>query len=274
MPSDLHLLHFFEATAEFIGVIFLSAYSNFDRFDDCKKGLKNAMKNQNLVFERATFGTWKCVVEYFGKQTRILLSENGKDQAKIDRDKETLRVLFSDIKLAKVLSHTKITDILSATNKMRNDWTGHGGVVGDEEVINRNQQLNLKLQELRTEFEDIWEKFELIQCKGSQKKKHDYHNDVDILNGSNSTFINSSKTMDDCLDVEELYIVGKNSRSALKLLPFLKLGSSPSTVKNAFYFFNKIEKNGARYISYHFENASELIISSTDIEETIKLLTE
>ena len=34
-----------------------------------------------------------------------------------------------------------LAEIIAATNKMRNDWTGHGGVVGQEEARFRNDQL-------------------------------------------------------------------------------------------------------------------------------------
>jgi len=71
------LLHFFEATAEFLAVIFLSAYSSRPTlFDEQMKRLGEAMKKQRLTFELATFGTWKLAVEYFGKQTRIHLNKD------------------------------------------------------------------------------------------------------------------------------------------------------------------------------------------------------
>ncbi len=55
-----HLLHFFEATAEFISVILLSAFSgNEALYASHKEKLKEAMAKQNLSFQRATFGTWK-----------------------------------------------------------------------------------------------------------------------------------------------------------------------------------------------------------------------
>lgn len=83
-----HLLHFFEGTAEFYSVILLSAFnSNEVIFEPHRRKLAAAMLKQNLTFKRATFGTWGLVIEYLGKQTRELLSENGKkpDDAKNDR---------------------------------------------------------------------------------------------------------------------------------------------------------------------------------------------
>lgn len=140
-----HLLHFFEATAEFVSVIFLSAFSsNQALFEAHKQKLNESLQRQNLNFQRATFGTWKLVVEYFGKQTRQLFTT----------DKDT-RALCGDIfadpsfSLPEAISRKELATLLSATNKMRNDWSGHGGVVGQEVARLRNEQLLLELHKLR-----------------------------------------------------------------------------------------------------------------------------
>jgi hypothetical protein len=74
-----HLLHFFEGTVEFLSVILLSAFSaNESLFESHKQKLTESMQKQQLSFQRATFGTWRMVLEYLGKQTRQLLSEYGK----------------------------------------------------------------------------------------------------------------------------------------------------------------------------------------------------
>ena len=92
-----HLLHFFEGTAEFLGVILLSAFSSNEAlFGPHKQKLAEAMQKQHLSFERATFGTWKLVVEYLGKQTRELLSENGKEPEDAQNDRALCGDIFSD----------------------------------------------------------------------------------------------------------------------------------------------------------------------------------
>lgn len=65
-----HLLHFFEGAAEFVSVILLSAfYSNEVIFEPHRRKLAEAMLKQKLSFKRATFGTWKLVTEYLGRQS-------------------------------------------------------------------------------------------------------------------------------------------------------------------------------------------------------------
>ena len=77
-----------------------------------------------------------------------------------------------------------------------------------------------------------------------------------------------------CLDVERLYLSKKDSQRALQLLPLIQVGASPKSAKNACYFFSRLERDGARFISYHFTDRPELTGQFPDTAETIKLLTE
>ncbi|MDZ7652840.1 MAG: hypothetical protein U5L03_09955 [Burkholderiaceae bacterium] len=77
-----HLLHFFEATAEFASVVLLSAFSSNEAlFAPHRQRLLETMQKHNLSFQRATFGAWKLVVEYLGRQTRDLLAAEGGREA-------------------------------------------------------------------------------------------------------------------------------------------------------------------------------------------------
>jgi len=54
----------------------------------------------------------------------------------------------------------------------------------------------------------------------------------------------------------------------------VQVGSSPVSAKNACYFFNRLEKNGARFISYHFADQPEMVDPPYDTAATIRMLTE
>jgi hypothetical protein len=77
-----------------------------------------------------------------------------------------------------------------------------------------------------------------------------------------------------CLDVERLYLTNKGSERALKLLPLVRVGPSPQSAKNACYFFSRLERDGARFVSYHFTDKPELSGQFTDATEAIKVLTQ
>jgi hypothetical protein len=248
-----HLLHFFEATAEFLSVILLSSFaSNQALFESHKQKLTEAMHKQNLTFQRPTFGTWKCAVEYLSKQTRQLLSS--------DQNRAICGEIFSDpsLLLPESLSRKELLDILSTTNKMRNDWSGHGGVVGQEEAQLRNQQLLFQVQKLREVIADTWAETQLICALHCRPRRGVFENEVSVLMGSNTEFLKETRPMATWLDVERLYLSKRDSGNALKLLPLIQVGPAPRSAKNACYFFNRLEREGARFVSYHFVDEPEL----------------
>jgi hypothetical protein len=155
-----HLLHFFEGAAEFLSIIYLSAFtSRPELFADHREKLREAWKKQNLSLQRATFGTWKVVVEYLSKQTRALLSSDAEKRA-------LCAEIFADPTqvLPEMLAQTGVAGVLSAANKMRNDWAGHGGVVSQAEARLRIEQLLAELQKLRVVMADGWRQVQLIRC--------------------------------------------------------------------------------------------------------------
>lgn len=271
-----HLLHFFEGTAEFVSVILLSAFNSNDAvFAPHRQKLTETMQKQNLSFNRATFGTWKLVVEYLGKQTRDLLKENGKKPEDAKNDRAICADMFADpsLSLPDALSRKDLAAIFSATNKMRNDWGGHGGVVGPAEAELRNQQLLAEVQKLREVIADTWSETQMIHALHCRPRRGVFENEVAVLMGSNNEFLKETRSMATWLDVERLYLSKKDSGKALKLLPLIQVGPSPQSAKNACYFFSRLEREGARFISYHFADKPELTGQFSDATEAINLLT-
>ncbi len=272
-----HLLHFFEGTAEFLSVILLSAFSSNEAvFGPHRLKLTEKMQTQTLSFNRATFGTWKLVVEYLGKQTRDLLNENGKRPEDAKNDRALCADMFADasLSLPTALGRKELATIFSATNKMRNNWGGHGGVVGQEEAELRNQQLLAEVQRLREAIANTWAETQMIRALHCRPRRGEFENEVAVLMGSNSEFLKETRAMATWLDVERLYLSRKDSGKALKLLPLIQVGPSPQSAKNACYFFNRLERDGARFISYHYTDRPELTGHFDDATEVIRLLSE
>jgi hypothetical protein len=264
-----HLLHFFEAATEFVSVIFLSAFkSNEMLFETHRSKLVESVEKHKLSFQRPSFGTWKVVTEYLSKQTRLLLS-GGKDKEAICAD------IFADqtLSLPRVLSRSELLIVISDTNKMRNDWSGHGGIVGQDVGKLRNDLLLGQVQKLREVFENAWNEMQLISALHVRPRRGVFENEVAILMGSNSEFLKETRPMATWLDVERLYLSRRDSGGALKLLPLVRLGTTPESTKNAFYFFNRLDKDGARFVSYHYTDRPELQGRFDDAVEEIKFLT-
>jgi hypothetical protein len=262
-----HLLRFFEATAEFLSIILLSAFkANEVLFEHHRKKLMESLRKQNLSFERATFGTWKVVVEYLGKQTRDMLLD--------DKHHALCADIFSDSSLVipRTVSCKELPSVLSTTNKMRNDWTGHGPAVDQENAKLRNQNLLAELQKLREIFAETWVDIQLIQATQCRPYSDSYETDIAVLMGSNSEFLNKTRLMATCLYVDQLYLSKKNSGGALQLLPLVKVKHSPQSAKNACYFFSRLKGDCARFVSFLFVDKPELTRKFEDVADVIKSL--
>ena len=77
-----------------------------------------------------------------------------------------------------------------------------------------------------------------------------------------------------CLDVEQLYLAHKESGRALRLLALIRLESSPRSAKNACYFFSRVEREGLKYVSYHYIDQPELTSSFDEASEAMRLLSD
>jgi hypothetical protein len=86
--------------------------------------------------------------------------------------------------------------------------------------------------------------------------------------GSNSEFVKETRAMAISMDVERIYL------SSGKALQAPQIGPSPQSAKNACYFFSRLERDGARFISYHYADKPELKGQFDDATEAIRFLTE
>jgi hypothetical protein len=223
------------------------------------------MQKAHLAFQKATFGTWRLVVEYFGKQTRHLLQNERALCAEIFAD--------DSLELPEALSRIELVPILSNGNKMRNDLV-HGGAVGQAEAQLINENLVSELQRFREVRSDTWAGTQLIRALHTVHRRGMFENEVAVLMGSNSEFLKETRSMAISMDVERLYLSSKGTTQALKLLPLVEIGPSPQSVKNTCYFFSRLEPDGARFVSYHGSEKSELKGQFDAATEAIRFLTE
>lgn len=255
------LLKAFEATAEFLSVIALSAFSRSSESGAYLSGAASALKSQGHTLKRASFGSWRIVLEYFGSRIRKLGKEN-----------DNLVELFvdPDEKLQELLGKIELVNILGRVITMRNEWRGHDGVeVSNEIAIRRHETLLGELYQLQELMGDVWDGVDLVFANQCRPKRNTSINDLSLLTGSNSEFLSESRMLERCLDVDLLHLSWKHSDRVLTLLPLVQLGASPSSTKNACYFYSKIDSDGARFISYHYRDLPEVRFPGADISEVV-----
>lgn len=247
-----HLLQFFEATTEFIGIIFLSSFARDpESFEALRSKIDSTLREINLSLSRSTIGAWRVVVDILGAAIREGFAENKDAQ---------IGELFLDKsnKLPRTLSNKALGQIFSEANRMRNDWTGHCGAVPPALAEQRHMQALELLEKLRIHFSSVWKHVSLIQPVGGRDMETHHENEVRLLVGSNNQFVTKTIITGSSLKITRLYLVSGNETQALQLEPLVRMDASPADQINACYFFNRYEGTNARFVTYHFSTMSEV----------------
>ena len=261
-----HLLHFFEASTQFMATLMLSAVEQNPAFAGAiKDTIRTSQKNQQLSLERATFGTWVSIYSTIAKAIRIKWNDNNESEKN-----ECIHMFATDRdKTFGLITSKKLVEIFSKANEMRNAWTGHGGVVSEKDAISRHEQLVLLLQKMKIETGNVWSNYELIQAKSMTLRKGVYRSQIQRIMGTRTPFENTNIETDHGLEAQLLYFFDNDQNQALPLLPLIRLSSSPKEAQNACYFYNRKQKDGIKFVSYHFKDETSQV---GEFSDTLELL--
>lgn len=266
------LLHFFEATAAFIATIHLSAYmSNESEWARIASDLSSKLSHQGLSLERATFGAWKLVVERLASASASTLkkSNENEDDAKI------LEQMYgtNDRQVLDMLSHKKLLHVLQSANKIRNDNLGHAGAIGEDAARRIHEDLLDLVFQLRSIFGRRWNRYELLQPGAIRYKAGTYHINCKRIIGTRSApFEEREYESSIPLETDCLHLFDSASRTGLKLQPFVEVIPSPERQALACFIFNRVDKDGARWVSYHFDQESEITHPSSGVLSALSRL--
>ncbi len=149
------LLHYFEALAEFWATVYLSAAKSDSEFwIEHATALDDTLKRGNLSFKAATFGLWKCVIEFFSKQFRKLLND--------DEDRCAAMFRTNSPAVLAMLFDRRLITVLQESNSIRNNHA-HGGVTGIRDTETTHNKLNDLINQCRGIMGLTWEQYELVQ---------------------------------------------------------------------------------------------------------------
>lgn len=248
------LLHFFEALGGFWATLYLSAAkSDADFWADHVNPLNKALSRVNLTFERATFGLWKCVVEYFRKQFNSLLKSNSGE----DRERCARMFATNSSDVLEMLVDSKVITVLQKSNAIRNS-KAHGGVMGQAGIIETHRELMDLVQACRGFMGSNWARYQLVQPESPRFTNGQWHYEVRLIMGTRTPFAHAERVTDRGMEHERLHLLDADARQSLMLLPLVRVMPSPQTASNACYFYNKSESGNQHFVSYHFDAESHI----------------
>ena len=237
------LLHFFEAYAIFKSAILVGGYGKYP-----KKELGDVTSS---FFEKASFGAWVKLSRAISSHIRTLMDNKNTMDAILECFCTDERSIINTI------SSKDICNILDRACNNRNSWSGHSGITGESKYVEHVKLLEDDLRLFQTKIDDLYGKLQLIRLKSLEYEHGEFTYTVEMLTGSNSIFktckFNGSKP----LEKNKLYIRVTNGNKVFEIPPFVVMKSSPSEVKNACYFYSRVEGNKTRYVSYHYEGEPE-----------------
>lgn len=249
-----NLARFFEALAQFLAVVQLSAYIRDRAFFDSRRAISSQAGSANSYrfdLRIPTFGTWVKLYQGFSGVIQGMLQEESEAPG---RCYELFAARSRD--QIELLANPKLGNILSQAQRNRNAWIGHGGAASQQEHARRLVALEDLLRQTENILGATFEAWNLVKPGYAAFTNGLYSLRAASLMGTNSDFRQVEVPVRDPLDTNRLYLL--NGPKSLELLPLMRVLVSEKTAQNVFYFFNRFQAGDVRWISHHYQAESEL----------------
>lgn len=260
------LLHFFEATAEFVSTVLLSGLrSNPELYEGERSRLVRGSNDGTSTLDRSTFGSWTQLGQTLAKSIRRLLGSTE------TRDATVAMFAVRDERVVRNLAGKELWHVLDEARSLRNARV-HGGIAGSAEKARQMERLTGLQLALREASEEMFSQLELVQPGEMTLSQGVYRHTVRRLTGPNPIFRLREIEASIPLDASYLYLVGVDSfiANALQLVPLFRLLAPPDSEQSAVYFYNSRSSDGSlRFVSYHFEGQPEAPVSDPGLSQIL-----
>jgi len=242
------LFAFFEATAEFLSTILLSGLrSNSSVYEELRVG--GLREIESVRWRDATLGFWIVTGGNLAKTVRRMLS---------GPERDTCLDLFrcSGAWLEAMVSK-ELLAALGRAHELRNAWKGHGGIETDVEMQQRLARLQAELASLLGPLTQAFNELSLVRPHTLRYDGQLFDVVAEDLVGAAVPFREKVVQTVVPMRAGELYVLEQDARQGLELLPFVRMRAG-TPAATACYFYNRLRKEGARFVSYHQAQESEV----------------
>lgn len=249
-----YLVNFFEATALTLVDLHLSA------FQQDARELVEASRGESgtASYSRGSIGIWTDLLARLAKRTRTLVS---KDPSLV---LELFRV--SSIDRLEAVSHKAVVAALKdEAATYRNNWVGHGPVATHAEWQRRLSAAEATLARIRGAIGDAFVGWELMRAGQGGNRGGVITTSVERLTGSQRAFRKTRVELREWPEEGALYMVELGATLPLRLAPLLTLQHGPASAEDACYFYDRLEGEGVRWVSYHFEDRPDFVKADASV---------
>lgn len=246
-----HLFNFFEALGEFVALIMLSALGPL-----CvERGVDLLEDNPYFrdSYRYATFRAWTVLGRRLARHTRSLLSRP-------DARSVCLEAFGNpDPDFLDMISSKRLFAVLDEAADLRNLWKAHGGMVGPGEHARRRAALEECLYRVQSVIGDHFGAVQLLAPEASTFHEGTFRYEAQALTGSHLAFRHVAVETTVPMDAGRIYLLSRGQTTPVELLPLLRIMEVPEIPARACYFYNRIEGETIRWVSYHFGGEAEVI---------------
>lgn len=217
--------------------------------------LRATLATGRLSMQRATLGVWLIIVQRLGRRFRGMLDSDDPDE------RARVAALFAGAPddLVRALSSTELADLLGRVVKRRNDWSAHGGAWPEHVLKEQNAWLVEQIEALRSLVDGAWAEAPLVRAGSMDYQDGVFVHDVERVMGLNTPFLTQPVAVGAPMERGQLYLVTNGAQRGLRIEPFVQLRASPSTAHFGCYFYNRLEGEEARLVSYHLGAEGEVL---------------
>lgn len=256
-----YLVNFFEALTVFVVDLHLSALNR-----DAAVMREIALREPGpAVYDRGSIGIWASLLGRVASKTRQLLENQ--QSAALD-----LFAVSDATRLASISSRDLLGALQSEAAEYRRNWIGHPAVVNANEWQRRSGQAEDTLGRIREAIGDAFLGWELVRAGSGRNRDGIVTASMERLTGSRSLFRQDTVQLRQWPEDGCLYMLERDAGLVLKLASLFRLRRSPESVEDAAYFYDRLEKDGIRWISYAYESEPEVVEADADTSELIQQL--
>jgi hypothetical protein len=270
--SNVHAAHrqvflFWDAVAAFMGTVLLSVLEQ-----DASLGaqeqpqLQRALQYGHLTMERATLGAWAILIQRLTKRFRGMLDSDDADE------RARLIQLFGNAPvdfLSRLLSPV-LAEVLGVVMERRNAWAAHGGAASDATLQQQIGIIESQTERLRDLLGPGWRDFPLVRAGRLELSEESvFVQDVEVAIGPNAPFLQRQMTLSSPMMKGRLYLAATGAERALPLAQLVVLRPTPGANQYTCYFYNRLEPNGVRLVSYQVTEPEEITEQLVDVKRLI-----
>lgn len=257
------LLRFWEATAEFLSVVFLSALSTDEVLRTSEfANLRQALERGNLRLDRATFGTWVVVVQRLAARFLGELTSGQPDAV------DKVLHLFGNPPLGTIqrLLSSEVGVLLARVNNLRNEWLGHAGATTPARAQQQLDELVAHTDQLRDVLAGVWDDYRLVRAGKMAMRSGRFLVDVEVATGPVAPFRSETVELAEPLGEDGLYLLVDGQDHAIRLVPMVVLAAAPQNQSYTCYFYSRREPAGMRLVAYQYANENSVVQPAPEIE--------